>query len=66
MAARTITTLASFTGANGAAPLSGLIMDSSGNLYGTTERGGADSDGTVFEVACRQRPYHYHGDVWLL
>ena len=26
-------------------------MDSSGNLYGTTERGGANGDGTVFELA---------------
>jgi uncharacterized repeat protein (TIGR03803 family) len=33
----TITTLASFNGTNGATSLAGLIMDSSGNLYGTTE-----------------------------
>ena len=26
-------------------------MDSSGNLYGTTELGGASGDGTVFELA---------------
>ena len=26
-------------------------MDSSGNLYGTTTSGGADDDGTVFELA---------------
>ncbi len=26
-------------------------MDSSGNLYGTTEDGGGSSDGTVFELA---------------
>ncbi len=31
----------------------GLIMDSSGNLYGTADAGGAinEDDGTVFEVA---------------
>ncbi len=28
-----------------------LIMDSSGNLYGTTLMGGASSVGTVFELA---------------
>ena len=37
----TITTLASFNGTNGADPEGGLIMDGSGNLYGTTEYGGA-------------------------
>ena len=44
--------LASFTGANGGgeAPEAGLIMDASGNLYGTTSKGGAIGDGTVFEV----------------
>ncbi len=46
-----ITTLASFNGANGQWPQGGLIMDGSGNLFGTTYTGGADSDGTVFEVA---------------
>ncbi len=47
----TITTLASFNGANGQYPSAALIMDSSGNLYGTTGSGGASSDGTVFELA---------------
>jgi uncharacterized repeat protein (TIGR03803 family) len=49
----TITTLASFNGTNGASPNGGLVMDSSGNLYGTTENGGASEtpDGTVFELA---------------
>jgi uncharacterized repeat protein (TIGR03803 family) len=46
----TITRLAAFDGANGEFPLTGLIMDSSGNLYGTAG-GGASNDGTVFEVA---------------
>ena len=56
----TITTLASFNGANGQVPQAGLIMDSSGNLYGTTESGGANGDGTVFEVvqaAASSRPW---------
>ena len=47
----TITTLASFNRTDGAAPLAGVIMDSSGNLYGTTASGGASGDGTVFELA---------------
>ena len=42
----TITTLASFNGTNGAEPVAAVIMDSSGNLYGTTMNGG-----TVFELA---------------
>jgi uncharacterized repeat protein (TIGR03803 family) len=46
----TITTLASFNGANGANPSGGLFEDSSGNLFGTTESGGAANDGVVFEV----------------
>ena len=53
----TITTLASFQGANGENPVAGLIMESSGDLYGTTEFGGigfsnrvGTGDGTVFEV----------------
>ena len=47
----TITTLASFNGTNGANPYGGLVEDSSGNLFGTTDYGGASGDGTVFEVA---------------
>jgi uncharacterized repeat protein (TIGR03803 family) len=47
----TITTLASFEGTDGAHPFAALVMDSSGNLYGTTYAGGASNDGTVFELA---------------
>jgi uncharacterized repeat protein (TIGR03803 family) len=35
---------------DGNQPFSGLILDSTGNLYGTTEYGGGNDDGTVFEV----------------
>ncbi len=45
-----LTTLATFTGPNGAYPSAGLIADASGNLYGTTAGDGTDNDGTVFEL----------------
>jgi uncharacterized repeat protein (TIGR03803 family) len=35
---------------DGALPEAGLVMDSNGNLYGTTSSGGAHGVGTVFEV----------------
>ncbi len=41
----------SFNGTNGQGPEGGVIMDSSGNLYGTTYQGGPFGDGTVFELA---------------
>jgi uncharacterized repeat protein (TIGR03803 family) len=56
----TITTLASFNGFNGANPVGGVVMDSNGNLFGTTYAGGlgiggngelSGGGGTVFEVA---------------
>ena len=51
----TITALASFNGTDGGYSTARLLMDSSGNLYGTTDYGvrndGApNGDGTVFEV----------------
>ena len=36
----------------GASPLQSLLTpDSAGNLYGTTEAGGSDGDGTIFELS---------------
>ncbi len=46
----TITTLGAFGSPNGANPEADLIMDGSGNLYGTTKAGGANDDGTIFEI----------------
>jgi uncharacterized repeat protein (TIGR03803 family) len=46
----TIITLTSFHGPDGANPYGGVIMDSSGNLYGTTSAGGPLNDGTVYEL----------------
>ena len=40
-----------FKGPDGAEPFSSLIFDSSGNLYGTTDQGGAHNFGTVFELS---------------
>jgi len=45
------TVLYNFTGgADGAYPLDGVIRDASGNLYGTTNGGGASGAGVVFKV----------------
>ncbi|MGA7218290.1 MAG: choice-of-anchor tandem repeat GloVer-containing protein [Candidatus Sulfotelmatobacter sp.] len=46
-----LSTLASFNGANGNAPTAGVILDSLGNLYGTTSAGGYFSKGNVFELS---------------
>ena len=50
--AQSLSVLHTFQGgsSDGASPFAGLIMDSSGNLYGTTENGGASGLGTVFEL----------------
>jgi uncharacterized repeat protein (TIGR03803 family) len=40
----------SFSGPDGAAPAAGVVFDDSGNLYGTTQGGGAYNSGTVFEL----------------
>ncbi|MFZ0684492.1 MAG: choice-of-anchor tandem repeat GloVer-containing protein [Terriglobales bacterium] len=40
----------SFNGADGSQPYGSLIMDKSGNLYGTTANGGSNGGGVVFEV----------------
>ena len=42
--------LASFTGGNGLYPSGTLITDAAGDLFGTAQNGGANGDGTVFEL----------------
>jgi uncharacterized repeat protein (TIGR03803 family) len=37
-------------GAKGETPWQGLVLDAAGNLYGTTQHGGAYGQGTVFEI----------------
>jgi len=46
-----LTTLVSFDIADGENPQGGLSADAAGDLFGTTNAGGANGDGTVFEVA---------------
>lgn len=47
---QTVTTLYSFSGPDGASPGGPLLLDSFGNLYGTTSAGGAHNHGTVFQL----------------
>ena len=44
------TILFSFNGNDGINPSAGLLIDSAGNLYGTTASGGSANAGNVFEV----------------
>ena len=49
--AQTFSTLKSFDNTNGANPFYlSLIQGSNGDLYGTTELGGSNGDGTVFKI----------------
>ena len=45
-----LTTLISFNGINGSDAIGGVVADAAGDLFGTTYRGGANSQGTVFEL----------------
>jgi len=45
-------------GADGSAPIAGLVLDAARNLYGTTQAGGSHNGGTVFEMSPR------HGGGW--
>jgi uncharacterized repeat protein (TIGR03803 family) len=53
-----LTTLLSFNGTNGAFPRAGLVQTPDGSFYGTTSRGGASDNGTIFRlvVASQQPP----------
>jgi uncharacterized repeat protein (TIGR03803 family) len=50
-AASAQTTIYSFSGPDGASPLGKLVFDQAGNLYGTTQLGGANGGGSVFELS---------------
>jgi len=53
----TVITPVNFNGMNGGSPIAGLIADANGNLFGTTQAGGASFSstnagyGTVFELS---------------
>ena len=58
VAAQTANLLYSFSGQDdGGHPQAVLIMDSSGNQYGTTSKGGTYNHGTVFELASSSGSY---------
>jgi len=48
--AQTFTTLATFDGTNGGGVVAPLVQATDGNLYGTAELGGANGEGTVFNI----------------
>jgi uncharacterized repeat protein (TIGR03803 family) len=48
--AQTFTLLLSFDFSDGANPASALLQATDGNLYGTTQSGGANGLGTVFQI----------------
>ncbi len=50
-----VSPIASLNGAE-VAPQAGLIRDAAGDIFGTTENGGTDNDGTVFEIAKTSAP----------
>ncbi len=67
--ASTPITLVSFNGNNGDSPAGGLVANAAGDLFGTTNFGGANKVGTVFELSgdtgfrVAQPPsYDFNGD----
>lgn len=56
----TPSTLYSFTSNNdGSHPVSGVLLDSSGNVYGTAMDAGENSDGTVWEITSSDKPVQH-------
>jgi uncharacterized repeat protein (TIGR03803 family) len=45
------TALHTFEGSDGYEPLSAVVADATGNLYGTTQLGGTFNEGTLFELS---------------
>lgn len=60
------TVLHRFIGIDGDGPTSGLIMDTKGILYGTTQAGGLYNDGTVFRIDKRGKMSVIHSfNFWV-
>ncbi|HTW53383.1 MAG TPA: choice-of-anchor tandem repeat GloVer-containing protein [Stellaceae bacterium] len=53
----TLTTLVNFNFSNGSQPDANLIADTSGNIFGTTAFGGANGQGTVFDIVNTKSGY---------
>ena len=45
-----LTTLYSFSGADGNFPAATLVQGTDGNFYGATQRGGTSDNGTIFKI----------------
>ena len=54
--ASTPTTIVSFNGTDGSTPFGNLLIDATGDLFGTTSSGGTNGVGTVFEIANSTTP----------
>jgi uncharacterized repeat protein (TIGR03803 family) len=50
--------LITYAGRNGSSPGANLIVDESGNIYGTTSWGGSHAYGTAFELVSSTRGFH--------
>lgn len=61
----TETVIWNFTGGtDGGQPVASLIFDAAGNLYGTTKTGGANGQGTVFELMPSPNPGWTQTTLW--
>lgn len=58
--AQTFTMLYSFKRASGEYPVAGLALDAAGNVYGTTQQGGAHGLGTIFKVDATRKETVLH------
>ena len=52
-----LTTLHSFASSEGQGPWAGVIQATNGSFYGTTANGGANGDGTVFNLSTGLKPF---------